>query len=119
MLRSAQIFLFGAEFTAVYAKTTGSRGEADAKAGREKYERVAGAGGIAASTEADAIPGVVAKVGDDPVPMWPAVAGVAAQRGPVRNGLVKVGLALAAGWVFGYALKLPIQAQARRLWERF
>ena len=56
---------------------------------------------------------------DDPVPMWPAVAGVAAQPSALKRGAFRVTIALAAGWLFGYAFKLPIQAQARRLWERF
>ncbi len=120
---SAQIFLLGAEFTAVYARTSGSHAGAGSTAAARSagvvYERVGGGVPVGPGATAGANRSGDPDDADDPVPMWPAVAGVAAQPSALKRGAFRVTIALAAGWLFGYAFKLPIQAQARRLWERF
>ena len=116
---SAQIFLLGAEFTAVYARTAGSHAGAGANTAtgmaRTHYERVAGE--QQSDAPHNAIPDAGSQPGtdQDPVPMWPAVAAVASERAPLIRGLIRVAAALTAGWVFGYALKMPIQRQLQRL----
>ena len=51
-------------------------------------------------------------IGEKSVGKRPSVA--AAMFPSLKRGLIRVTSALAAGWVLGYALKLPIESQARR-----